>query len=176
MASQFRKRHGNQTPCLFIFFLYCTNVFARAPAEAIPKGDAVSRFYEIFQLKRRLPKCHEVVRRQKAPRKYIGAGEQRLATTSIYEMYGREFFFWHAFTNSERRCILREDDTIAGFIKALCFLGIQALIYTLQWVKHELISDVITVPNLQGAVQGLGESKPKLRELSGRSPEGHRDD
>jgi hypothetical protein len=51
--------------------------------EAIPKGDAVSRFYEIFQLKRSLP------RRQRAPRKYVGAGKRWLATTSNYEMYGR---------------------------------------------------------------------------------------
>jgi hypothetical protein len=46
--------------------------------------EAISGFYEIFQLKRRLP------RRQRAPRKYVGAGERRLATTSNYEMCGRE--------------------------------------------------------------------------------------
>jgi hypothetical protein len=46
-----------------------------------PRGCCLP-FYKMFQLKRRLPKCHEVVRRQRA--------ERRLVTTSIYEMYGRE--------------------------------------------------------------------------------------
>jgi hypothetical protein len=54
-----------------------------------PKG-MLSPALRDISLKRRLPKCHEVVRRQRAPRKCIGAGERRLALTSIYEMYGRE--------------------------------------------------------------------------------------